>query len=321
MSTSSLGRFRYGLRPAKNIERKMFCQTFATLSCLSPLTAYRYIGFGVLEFVDFTLFHQRLGINDMISIEADEDATQRINFNRPYSCIKMRWGSSNEVLPKLRWSKRTIIWLDYDTPLNDSILSDIRLVSSCVVSGSVVIVTVDAQPTPFAQSTADIHAKRLHHLKSNVGSNNIPINTKGSDLNDWGLARVCRQIIDNEIKSALLERNAPFPESSRIEYKQLFNIHYADGAKMLTVGGTFLSPADQQIFTDDQLNNLEFIRHNKDEYFIETPMLTLRELRHLDRRLPAKTFSKYSKGIPPEAWEKYRKVYRYFPTFNEVEAR
>ncbi|MFH1744434.1 MAG: O-methyltransferase, partial [bacterium] len=64
MNESSLGKFHYALRPAKNIERKMFCEAFARLSRIAPLPTYRYIGFGSNEFCDFRLFHERLGIKD-----------------------------------------------------------------------------------------------------------------------------------------------------------------------------------------------------------------------------------------------------------------
>ena len=68
MKKPSFEKFNYSLRPAKNIERKMFCEVFARLSRISPLRSYRYIGFGANTFVDFTLFHQRLGITDMVTL-------------------------------------------------------------------------------------------------------------------------------------------------------------------------------------------------------------------------------------------------------------
>jgi len=318
MSQSSLGKFRYVLRPAKNIERKMFCQTFATLSCIAPLTTYRYIGFGSIEFVDFILFHRQLGIEDMVSIESKKDEAERVKFNIPYSCIKMRWGMSNDILPTLEWSKKTIIWLDYDMHLNNSILNDIRLVSSCLKSGSVLIITVDVEPEDVA-GVQNIQKKRLDDLEKNVGSDKVPVDVRGNDLANWGLSRVCRRIIDNEINLSLMDRNAPIPESSQIQYIQLFNIHYADGARMLTVGGILLDSDDQKKFSNTQLKGLDFISHDENEYLIETPMLTLRELRSIDNFLPS-TKIKVPKGIPPESCEKYRKVYRYFPTFGEIEA-
>lgn len=305
MSESSLGKFRYSLRPAKNMERKMFCQTFGALACIAPLPTYRYIGFGSVEFVDFKLFHQRLGISDMISIEGVKDPQKRarVKFNLPYSCINMEWDVSHIILPTLTWKKRTIIWLDYDKPLNELQLDDIHLVTSQVKSGSILIVTVDVEPEDVADESK-IHKKRLNDLKSNVGSDKVPLDVRGVDLAKWGLAKVCRRIVDNEIKNALMDRNAPIPQVSRMKYKQLFNIHYADSTKMLTVGGVFLGPEDQERFSNIQLESMDFISYGENEYLIETPILTLRELYCIDNLLPA-TKIKAPKGIPQENCEKY----------------
>lgn len=307
------------------MERKMFCQAFGSLACIAPLSTYRYIGFGSVEFVDFKLFHQRLGITDMISIEGEDDPQkqERVKFNLPYSCIQMEWDVSSIILPTLTWKKRTIIWLDYDRPLNELQLDDIRLVTSQVESGSILIITVDVEPEDVEpEDVADepnIHKKRIDNLKSNVGSDKVPVDVKGASLSKWGLARVCRRIVDNEIKQALMDRNAPISQPSRMEYRQLFNIHYADSTKMLTVGGVFLDPVDQTKFSNVQLEGMDFISYDENEYLIETPILTLRELRRIDSLLPS-TKIRAPKGIPQDNCEKYSKVYRYFPLFGEVEA-
>ncbi len=58
----SYEKIHYGLRPAKNIERKMMCECFWRLSAFHPVHNYRYIGFGSVYFSDFLLFHKVLGI-------------------------------------------------------------------------------------------------------------------------------------------------------------------------------------------------------------------------------------------------------------------
>lgn len=318
---SSMGKFNYALRPAKNIERKMICETFASLSCIAPISKYRYIGFGSVEFVDFSLFHQRLGLNDMISIEREKDAEKqkRVAANLPYSCIKMEWGKSNEVLPRIGWKKMSIVWLDYDCPLNTDILEDIRLVSGSVKSGSVLVVTVDAKPKKIEEKESNVHMERYNELVSQVGKKKIPLTVKGKDLAKWGLAVVSREIINNEIAQSLVHRNGPIEKDLRVEYNQLFNFHYADGANMLTVGGLFLDSKDKAKLPSDIFSYLNFIRTDESAYSIETPILTLRELRLLDSLLPCKSTNNL-KWIPESERKRYGKVYRYFPTFTEVEA-
>ncbi|MBD2016621.1 hypothetical protein H6F96_21960 [Microcoleus sp. FACHB-53] len=64
----------------------------------------------------------------MISIEKDKDAKERFEYNKPFGCIKIEYGDSYDVLPKLPWSKKSIVWLDYDSPLEKTILDDIDIV-------------------------------------------------------------------------------------------------------------------------------------------------------------------------------------------------
>ncbi len=318
---SSMGKFNYGLRPAKNIERKMFCETFASLSCIAPMSRYRYVGFGSVEFIDFSLYHQRLGIADMISIEYESEPKKqkRVEFNLPYSCIMMKWGKSNEILPTLQWKKRTIIWLDYDSELNSEKLEDIKLVSSSLISGSILIVTVDAKPKSIKDADGDIHKLRYAKLEESVGKKKIPPRVKGKNLANWGLAEVCKEIIDNEIAQSLADRNGPLSDSSKLKYNPLFNFHYEDGAKMLTVGGLFLNTRDQKKIDADIFKHLDFIRTDDSVYLIKTPVLTLRELRFLDKHLPHGKTPDEIKWIPKLERDKYKKIYRYFPTFSEVE--
>jgi len=318
MKASSFEKFDYALRPAKNMERKMFCETLGRLSRVAPLSSYRYVGFGAIGFHDFCLFHQRLGIRDMCSIEENTDAKKRVSFNIPYSCIKMRWGESHDVLPTLPWTKRTIIWLDYDKPLNSRKLEDIALVSGILRSGSALIVTVPADPGEV-DANADMAEKRLSDLRSRVGKN-IPTGVTGKDLVQWGMATVCRRIIVDQIEKTLNDRSAPLEEGKKLRYNQLFNFHYADRTKMLSVGGLIVNARDKASLGPKHFKDLDYFRPEAEPYLIETPILTLREIRYLDERLPRLAPDvRHPKWIPEIERKRYGKVYRYFPSFSEVE--
>src|SRR5688572_20955159 len=95
----SYERINYGLRPAKSIERKMLCEAFRRLSEFGSVESYVYIGFGSTYFSDFNLFHKQLGIRNMISLEKDKNNKARFEFNRPFKCITIEYGHSNEILP------------------------------------------------------------------------------------------------------------------------------------------------------------------------------------------------------------------------------
>ena len=322
MNQHTFEKFDYTLRPAKNIERKMLCEAFGRFTKLSPLAKYAYIGFGSISFKDFSLVHERLGLTDMISMERARAKEKRFDFNKPYSCVKLRWGESSEILPTLSWRKRSIVWLDYDSPLDGSILEDISTATLHLRSGSILVVTVDAKPERLTDDSngSNIVKERLEALRTQIGVKKLPRDTKGSHLAKWGLAKVCRDVITNEIEETLSRRNRPLEKTQRLSYQQLFNFHYKDGARMLTVGGYFVNDDDLQKLPVDTFVDLDFIRLDKEPYLIDVPVLTWREASYLDTRLPrsAPDVAK-PPWLPSEDRQKYGKLYRYFPTYLEAE--
>lgn len=321
MIEHSFEKFDYTLRPAKNIERKMICEALARLSAISPLSRYRYVGFGSISFKDLALVHQRLGITDLVSVEGAEELRERFLFNKPYSCIRVCWGTATEVLPTLSWRKRAVVWLDYDTPLDREVLGDVGTVVGNVRSGGVLVVTVDAKPERLAGAGGGgTVRRRLAALRDQIGENRIPPRIRGSDLAKWGLAQTCREIIQNEIEDTLADRNAPLMDRWRLNYHQLFNFHYADRARMLTVGGYFVNRDDERRAPADAFSDLSFVRPGRDPCLIEVPVLTWREANYLDSRLP-----RLAPDVPRPVWlpeaerRKYAKIYKYFPTYLEAE--
>lgn len=309
----SYERINFALRPAKNMERKMLCDAFRRLSEFARVDSYRYIGLGSVYFSDFSLFHKALGITSALSIERDTHKRDRFLFNLPFKCIDMRFGESNNILPELPWDIRTILWLDYDGKLGGSVLTDVKFFCSRAVSGSVIVVTVNAEPD-------DMGTDRLHSLKVDVGEEKVPADVKLADLDAWGTARISRRIINNEILQTLTERNGGRPAGTRIKYKQLFNFHYADGAKMLTVGGLLYEEGQSDIVERCGFKHLPFVKFWAREYRIEVPILTFKEFRHLDAQLPKRKNSKLkARSIPKRDLAKYERVYRYFPSFVEAE--
>lgn len=143
---SSYERINYSLRPAKAIERKMMCEAFRRLTPFGSVHTYRYVGFGSAYFSDFALFHRALGIHDMVSVEKDEANESRFVANRPFKCIRLEFGHSNDVLPRLNWDVRTIAWLDYDGRLTESVLRDVELVAARAVRGTVLVLSYNVNP-------------------------------------------------------------------------------------------------------------------------------------------------------------------------------
>lgn len=311
---SSFENVNYGLRPAKNIERKMLCEAFRRLSVFGEVASYRYIGFGSTYFTDFVLLHKALGITNMLSIEREVAKKERFNFNLPYSCIEIEFEESNEVLPSLSWDVRTIAWLDYDSKIGPSILTDVQYFCGSALPGSVLVITINAHPDGHDED-------RVGLLERRVGREKVPIGITHTDLRKWGTADVYQRIIENEIAETLSERNGGLASGSRMLYKRLFNFHYADGPHMLTVGGLLYDEGQSHMVGMAAFENFEFTSvEGEAAYLIEAPNLTYREIRHLDSQLPAEDHTKLDKkAIPEEDVAKYARLYRYFPTFTEAE--
>lgn len=325
MMAGSYERINYSLRPAKTIERKMLCQAFRRLFPFGEVSEYRYVGFGSTYFSDFILLHRSLGIRNMISIERDVQNKRRFVFNRPFSCIDIHFGDSSMILPTLSWDVRTILWLDYDGPLDQEGLADIACFCASSCPGSVLVVTVNAHPDRSRGIPMDdvdrLAAYRLEMLERSVGREKVPRDVEGrQDLAGWGKARISRRIISNEIAEILKQRNGGRSPGSQIRYEQLFYFHYADGAKMMTTGGLLYDEGQSPHVSRCNFGALPFVRSGGEPYQIDVPSLTYREIRHLESQLPVEDCSTLdAPDIPQSHLEMYSRVYKYFPTFAEAD--
>jgi hypothetical protein len=324
-------KINYALRPAKTIERKMLCEAFERLHSFQKVELYRYIGFGSIYFSDFLLFHRGLGIVDLLSIERDDFARECFEFNKPYACIGIDFRASSDVLPGLDWTKRSIVWLDYDGKLDLSVIGDVATVTSRASSGTVFLVSVNVQADRepslegrelFKRETGEafeIDAYRLRECKRLVGDK-LPAEITGRDLRQEGLAQVARRVITNEIQEQISVRNAMLPPEHRLAYQQFFNFIYRDGALMLTVGGILYQADEHEQMAECGFNTLDFVRMGQDPFRIEIPCLTAKEIRALNEQLPTGDVATIqAPGVPVEDVANYAKIYRYFPAFGEVQ--
>ncbi|MBJ2159879.1 hypothetical protein JC881_29160 [Variovorax sp. IB41] len=256
----------------------------------------------------------------MISIEnTNEPSTrQRFDFNIPYRHVKMQYGLSTHVLARLDWHQRTVLWLDYDGNLDQTVLTDIETVCIKAKPGSAIFVSVNANP-PVEHDEEGKQLPVMDALKSRVGDELIPLDTKPNDLSGWNTARVYRTIIQTKIEETLRKFNGVRPAGSRLVYRQLANFHYEDGARMLTVGGVLFEADQEHHFSRCDFQKLPFVAQGADSYLIDPPFLTFKEVRAIDASIPLAEADYGNLSIPRADVEKYMKVYRYFPNFIESE--
>lgn len=322
MGKNSFEKIDYRLRPAKAVERKMISFTMQKLNSFSLLTQYQYIGFGSTSFLDHIIFHKELGIQKLVSIEKS-GKQNRFNFNKPFHCIKIEFGQSVDILPKANWKDKTILWLDYDGILNSNCLSDIRSFFSSAITGSFFILTINANPESYGKDNIEREAK----LKELIGEAKLPIPKKSVDYSSVKLPFTIKNILDKEINKALGERNGPVSEKEKMVYKPLFNFHYADGVRMLTIGGIIFTNENSDAYEKANFEELSFIRTDSEPFTIEIPSLTLKEIRFLNSQLPSgitdegkfsdEIYKDLNPDLPEEDVLNYSKIYNYFPIYAE----
>lgn len=302
--------FNYELRPCKFVERRMFIMS------LSRVIArfggdYQYVGFGGLSFTDFKLFHKELNIDKMVSIEAGEDITDdRLDFNRPYSCISIMRGKSTDQLTQVDFSKKTIVWLDYDEPLHEYYFDDLSYVLGKVVAGSVILISCNTKlHKQKEQPYTDEEFRTVFgsYLPADIGVNYCHGKNSATTL-----MRMFRQSCESTIN----ERNQAIED--RLRFRSLYFFTYKDGAPMMTYGGIVLP----ERINDAELNfdGLSFI--GEGQYDIEIPLLTMREAIVLNRVLNDNTKEESEiislSILDRDGIDKYKELYKYMPNYFDV---
>jgi hypothetical protein len=320
--TASYRLIDYSLRPAKFAERRMLSEMFSRLKAFGSLESYRYIGFGSIWFTDCVLFHRALGIEDIISIEKEQAHQARFDFNNPYRGIELRMGTAAEVLPGLDWTHRSIVWLDYDDPLSPSILDDVRTIATRAMSGTALAVSVQTgglvDKRPILEEPIDI--SEPEQFREAFGDARTPLALNAAALRGWTLSKTSRSIISDEIEAGLQVSNAGRSAGQALQFRVIGAFEYADGAKMTTLVGVFVDQGQNGLFESAGFRELPFYRNGEDALRIKVPLLTPREMRHLDRSLPCPNGDALDLGpIPESDGKNYAKLYRYLPNFASFE--
>ena len=96
---------------------------------------------------------------------------------------------------------------------------------------------------------------------------------------------------------------------------------YADGHRMLTMGGMITTDSDKDKLSNAGLNNLPYVIFDlkTHPYIIRVPILTRKERLYLDSHMPCDI------GWLPDDFEldqeyinNYREIYRFYPIFAEL---
>jgi hypothetical protein len=308
-SKESYLKVSYDLRPAKQIERRMFIDGLQRLAFAgAPISTYQYTGLGSIYFVDFVLFHKLLGIDKLVSVEHDTKIARRIEFNRPFRQVKIEMRPIGEVIPLLSRDLKHIVWLDYDDIIQQSHAADLILCGESLSRGSVLLVTVDSEP-PSGNRPKDWRQHYEEQVPEYLGRRK-----KNKDFAQSELPLLNAEIMERAINRGLSSRND-------VQFLQLFNFVYADGHQMVTIGGVIGGEDERKQILASGLPNSVYYRNSlkMEPFRIRVPSLTRKERLHLDRSMPCG--DKWSPGLfelPAADIAMYRDIYRFFPAYAEL---
>lgn len=299
----------YEIRPCKFVERRMLLSAFMRILPLFN-SNYQYIGFGGLSFTDFKLFHRELHINTMYSIEGGYNEN-KLEFNKPYSCIKVLCGKSLAMLSTIELTQPSIIWLDYDDCLSLDVFNDLEHILMRIPHGSIYLMSCNRQlrkdKTPYS----------IEEL-TGIYNNLVPLGLEKDCCSSSKAADTIRRMLEGDCKNVLSDRNKT--EVTRLKFKTLFNLIYEEyrGARMYTFGGIVLDES----FDEKSLNlrDLDFIDTSQ-PYEIDIPNLTYREATALNQILNFDEKEKYfinNSIIDKDEIDRYKKYYKYLPNFYDV---
>lgn len=307
---ASYAKFNYLLRPAKQVERKVFLEAFHRLAELGfPISEYGYLGLGSVYFADFILFYKYLLIEKMICAEI-ADIEDRMHFNLPYPFVRLVMGPVTDAIPHVDTDAPWIAWLDYDQCLNEEMLGDIRALAYRLCPGSLLLVTVDAEPrVPDGIDFGDLtYSERrtlaASDLQEALGKyRDTPIDAGCIDRAT--LPAVFAEVMSNVLGDAMVRRDDVLAQ-------QLFNFKYADGAQMLTMGWLIAEPDQVPALIDSGFLDRPFINTGLEPRRIDVPPMPIREKLRLDQS--ADLPFDMDDGVV-DAFEEYR---RHYPIYFET---
>jgi hypothetical protein len=287
----------YAFRPAKRIQRLMFCDALRTLRVLRPMEEYQYIGFGHWQFVDFELMRREVGVRRMYSIERNTNDRARFEENMPFEEISLLFDTAFACLQgdEIDLSQPTIAWLDYTCPLDGSVLQDLRLLTERMPVGSVVAATLNCHPGR--------EEGRLEALERKL---EVPGDIVEDDLDRDGLPKVQRRVLVEQLEATAQQRG----DGARIE--QFMFLRYADGAPMAFWAGLVADESRPVAATLSTLRRHEQFRDGEDFLDISVPHLSTREVIALNKDIREGSAPSVA-GVSKEQCEAYGRLHRWYP--------
>lgn len=299
----------YLAAPLKAITREMVVELSRRLVKYGALRELTYVGLGELDFVDFKLMYDRLGVQRMYSIEASH-SLQRLEYNRPYDQIRILAGTTNDVLKDVVEldDKPCIVWLDYTSRLRTPEHADLAYLASKLVPGSALFVTVNCHVSERDESPLTVIERDFGDY---FDSNLRKVKYLGEGMGNIQLA-VAEKVLSRHLA------NRQFPPV----LQRVLDVRYKDSARMQVMGWIF-GPPGTDVALDCRLGELDFCSAATAGVPVKLawPDLTTREWAHLSRQMPVDDVAQLAPPhaqVKPTAMEQFLNIHRYWRESSSV---
>lgn len=193
-------------------------------------------------------------------------------------------------------------------------LDDIRGMLSVLANGSILIVTVDAEPRlipdpQMDQLTGEQRIEQwVEQLKSELGGfDTEPIDRRL--FTRVALPHLYCRVLRNIFREGVSYREG-------LGFLQMFNYTYADNAQMLTVGGLIDDEVKLATIRSSDLYQQDFLSEGEESVRISVPHLTMREKHWLDQNMNSRP-EDLEFELGEEPLQNFRKYYRHYPSYFE----
>jgi hypothetical protein len=224
-------------------------------------------------------------------------------------------GDIADFISRLSPDSQHILWLDFDFLLTEEVLETVHLAATQLSHGSFLLVTVDVEPPGRPEDgLAKWNPRMWRKYFLEEGRKYIWSKPVISEFARERLPNTNARLIEAAIVKGILAR-------TDILFQPMFNFIYADGHRMLSIGGMIANESERQKLSNLDRRTLYFLKSSLTEepYEIIVPKVTRKERLYLDRMMPcAEGWEPKEFELKPEKVQAYRSVYRYFPAYSEM---
>ena len=313
---ASFDSINYSIRPSKSVQRGLVFEGLRWISESIDISNAVYVGFGSIWFTDFVQAHKILNIEDMVSIEANDVGFRRATFNKVYRTISVVEGRASERLPDVLKidgynARPWVIWLDYDSALDEEIVEDMQWVVTNAPPNSVVLFTFSATQNAYGRP-----ANRPERIRALLGDV-VPDKLSKEDCEKETLPTTLASLASDFLKSEIADAARPGG------FVEAFRLPYLDSVAMVTVGGILPARGGAAAARALVANNAW---HGVVGETIEAPPMTLREIATVQAELPSVAeltrarIQELGFDLHERQIRSFQQYYKYLPSFAEIVA-